>query len=729
MTFQYLAVLGVLIALSVAGYLTFLAVTVTQEGRAAEVNVAGRQRMLSQQIAFFAWRLVHAEAPEDIENARHEVRVAADLMESSHEALINGDPRTGLPGNPSPEVSSLYFGPAQFVDRRLRDYVSEARALANLPTKKLAMKHELPRLSALSQRANSLVPQLDSIVRQYQLEDEERAVLLTRIGTIGLVLTLGVLAYSGLLVFRPLVRRVEVEMEDLDVAQERYTLAMQGTNEGLWDWDIETDEVYLSPRLRSIFQIDENKPVLTGEDWLSTIHPADRREYLSALRAHLKGDTPFFTSEHRIVREGGAVWIRERGLALRSEDGQCYRMAGSVGDITERRRNHEELRLAASVFANSPQGIMITDPDGIIVNVNPAFTDITGYTKDEVLGDTPAVLSSGRHDAAFYRQMWETLDHERHWTGEVWNRHKSGKVYAERLEITVLTDDEGKVVSYIGQFTDITQIKQDEERLAETARELARKNVELEDAVVQANEANRAKSEFLAAMSHELRTPLNAVIGFSEAMLTEIFGPVGDDRYAGYLKNIRESGRHLLDVINDILDVSKVEAGKIELAEEPVDVSRCIESALRLIHERADGEGISVNADIPEDLPAMQADERRLKQVLLNLLSNSIKFTNPGGSVKVTAAATETYGLSITVADSGIGIAEEDLARVLTPFTQVDSQLARKYDGTGLGLPLTKGLVEAHGGKMSIKSKLGEGTQVTVHFPPQRVIFSANYEI
>jgi PAS domain S-box-containing protein len=723
MTAQYLLVLGVLAALTLGGYATFLAVTFGNEGSAAQINIAGRQRMLSQRAAFLAWRLVHAEATLQQADHRRELGETLDLIERSHEALLKGDRNLGLSGRPSAEIRSLYFGPNQYVDRRLKEFVALARKLERAGEDDLRKRHDNPVLLELSARAGDLVHSLDLVARQFQAESESSAVLMGRIGTLGMAATLLVLAVAGGFVFAPMVSRVAREVAELHQAQERYMLAIQGTNEGLWDWDITADRVFLSPRLRGIFDIEETDRLMTGRDWLSVIHPDDRHDYVEALREHLKGRTAFFTCDYRLVRgEGDLRWVRQRGVALRGRDGRAYRMAGSVGDVTERRLNEENLRLAASVFENSPHGIMITDARNEIRDVNPAFTSVTGFTRGEVIGHTPAVLSSGRHGPEFYQRMWADLKERELWAGEIWNRRKSGAIYPEWLEITVLKDAEGTVTHYIGQFNDISRAKEDEERLAESARQMARQNVELERALVKAKEANRAKSEFLAAMSHELRTPLNAVIGFSDAMLARIFGAIGDERYEGYLKNIRDSGQHLLDVINDILDVSRVEAGRIDLIEEPVDVAGVIDASLRLVRERADREGVALVQQVDVGLPALKADPRRIKQVLLNLLANAIKFTNPGGRITLTAWASAEDGIAIRVADTGIGIAKKDLARVLTPFTQVDSELSRKYEGTGLGLPLTKGLVEAHGGRLELHSELGVGTQVTVHFPKERTI-------
>ncbi len=255
-------------------------------------------------------------------------------------------------------------------------------------------------------------------------------------------------------------------------------------------------------------------------------------------------------------------------------------------------------------------------------------------------------------------------------------------------------------------------------------RALIEKSYSLSSAKEQAEIANRAKSEFLANMSYELRTPLNAIIGFSEIMKDELSGPINNPYYREYVRDIHASANHLLEVINDILDVSKVEAGKIELQESPVEIDSTVQAAVRLVIERAREADIRVDVTLPQTLPRLYADVRRVKQMMLNLLSNAVKFTPAGGSVKVDAHADDT-GLSISVADTGIGIAEDKIALVFTPFAQVDGSLKRRYDGTGLGLSLTKGLIEMHGGTITMESAPGQGTTVTLWFPRERLVSEA----
>lgn len=236
-----------------------------------------------------------------------------------------------------------------------------------------------------------------------------------------------------------------------------------------------------------------------------------------------------------------------------------------------------------------------------------------------------------------------------------------------------------------------------------------------------AESADKTKSEFLATMSHELRTPLNAIIGFSEMIKEEIFGPIGDAKYRDYITDINDSATHLLNLINDILEFSKAEAGKLEMHEEMVGIREMVESTLRLVQPRAQAGVVEIVCDIPEDLPTLRADERKLKQILLNLLSNAIKFTPQGGKVFISAKCDRGQPMTLTVRDTGIGIAPEDLETVLTPFGQVESALNRTYEGTGLGLPLVVAMVELHGGKVTLDSVVGSGTIVTVSFAANRV--------
>jgi signal transduction histidine kinase len=236
-----------------------------------------------------------------------------------------------------------------------------------------------------------------------------------------------------------------------------------------------------------------------------------------------------------------------------------------------------------------------------------------------------------------------------------------------------------------------------------------------------AQAANRAKTEFLATTSHELRTPLNAIIGFSQLIRKQTFGPM-PDKYLGYVGDIEESGKHLLEIINDILDIAKAESGRFDLTEEDVDMRQAIAASLRLVHTRAAKSRIAMSVHVPADLPRLRADHRRVKQILLNLLGNAVKFTAEGGSIIVSAGVEDDGSLAVRIADTGIGIAKENLAKVTQPFFQVDNSLARRNEGVGLGLPLVSSFMQRHGGMLELTSELGRGTSATLRFPASRVL-------
>jgi signal transduction histidine kinase len=272
-----------------------------------------------------------------------------------------------------------------------------------------------------------------------------------------------------------------------------------------------------------------------------------------------------------------------------------------------------------------------------------------------------------------------------------------------------------KVISDIRILTE--QLQREKERLLHTVGEL---NV----AKAAADDANRAKSEFLAGMSHELRTPLNAILGFSEIIKDELFGPVGQHQYADYANDVHKSGQHLLDLINDVLDLSKIQAGKVELRAAEVDLSRLVRDAISLTRERARKGGVSLSFDESASGPVVLADRRLLTQILLNLLSNAIKFTPFGGTVNARTFS-DARGIGFSVEDTGIGMGPEDIAKAMSPYGQIDSKVARKHQGTGLGLPISLSLAALHGGDLAVDSIVGQGTTITLALPGFRAVRSS----
>lgn len=291
-------------------------------------------------------------------------------------------------------------------------------------------------------------------------------------------------------------------------------------------------------------------------------------------------------------------------------------------------------------------------------------------------------------------------------------------VSIEALSAIILTERPGALMTgfivtrddrYLGIGTALSLLRRNVDRMKQ-------RQAQLDHALHESQRANEAKSTFLANMSHELRTPLNAVIGFSEVIKQGLYGPVGSPQYVQYADDIHQSGRHLLDVINDLLDISKVESGAMELEISQIILPALIEDCVRMTRQKSISGRVNVVVEAADDLPPIEADEFRLRQVLLNLLSNALKFTEPGGSVVINA---RHFGdrICLNVIDTGIGMAPEDIPRALSPFSQVDNGLSRKFEGTGLGLPISRSLVELHGGSLRIDSRPKVGTTIAVELP------------
>ena len=365
-------------------------------------------------------------------------------------------------------------------------------------------------------------------------------------------------------------------------------------------------------------------------------------------------------------------------------------------------------RQYSEIFDNADIGIFHIAPDGTWTSANSTAAAILGYTSvKELLNAQPDL-----HGKLFVDETRRAA-----WLGGV----RDSRRYAE--EMAVYTNDKHiRWISLSGHSTqdgsghdgyECTMYDITERRQAEMALTRAKE---------QADFANRSKSEFLANMSHELRTPLNAIIGFSEIIKDQLFGSAGQPQYVEYAKDIYDSGQLLLSLINDILDMSKIEAGKRQLHEVVLNIDTIVQSVVRLVAARAAQGKVRINVHVPRDFPSLRGEEKAMKQILTNLLTNAVKFTPEGGSVTISAMIDADGHMNLTVIDSGIGIAPQDIAVALAPFGQIESALSRKHQGTGLGLPLTKALVELHGGALNLTSEIGNGTTVTLTFQPERVV-------
>jgi len=463
----------------------------------------------------------------------------------------------------------------------------------------------------------------------------------------------------------------------------------------------------------------------------SMVHPEDLDRVGREVQEYSASGKERFQQEYRIIAKDGRVcWVDDRTLVERNADGQITHYQGIIIDITERKRAEDDLRKLLRAVEQSPVTVVIADLRGTIEFVNPSFTGTTGYTREEVIGQNPRVWKSGVHPPAFYKELWETIRAGNVWHGEFCNRKKNGELYWEAAVIAPVRDMQGKITHFVAIKEDITGMK----RLTD----------ELRHAKEAAEAANRAKSDFLANMSHELRTPLNSIIGFSELLEDGVAGPIADNQKE-LANDISTSGKHLLSLINDILDLSKVEAGKMELELGEFNLEELIDGSLVMFKEKAMKHNIKIAAEVEEGIGDIIADERKIKQVLYNLLSNAMKFTPDGGSVAVNArplSSSESGAVSseqeriyselrtlnpelhgnfveISVADTGIGISPEDQEKLFQPFQQIDSALSRKYSGTGLGLNLCRKFIELHGGRIWIESEVGKGSKFTFIVPAQ----------
>ena len=389
-------------------------------------------------------------------------------------------------------------------------------------------------------------------------------------------------------------------------------------------------------------------------------------------------------------------------------------------DITERKRTEQELRILATAF-ESNEGMIITDANTNILRVNHAFTTITGYAAEEVIGKTPNVLTSGRHDKDFYRAMWESLQTIGSWDGEIWNKRKNGEIYPEHLTITAVKNQVGLITHYVGALTDSTERQKALDELRNTATNLELANLQIEseranlaqrveERTAQLKYANKAKDSFLATMSHEIRTPLGGLMGMMELLnMSDL-----ETKQRELLNTARESAGSLLRIVNDILDWSKIEAGKLEMVAQPSSISALLQGVRNNYEPVAAAKHITLQSHCDEKLNSVHHfDHLRVSQIINNLTSNAIKFTDHGG-VEVRAEQISRQGdwetVRFSVKDTGIGISAEQQSRIFQQYEQASNQTARMYGGTGLGLAISHRLAEMMGGKLGVESTPGQGS-------------------
>ncbi len=519
----------------------------------------------------------------------------------------------------------------------------------------------------------------------------------------------------------------------LAVATQRLDKALDRGQCGMWDWDVSMGVIFWSKSMFEILGMPVKGDFLNFGEVASRLHPEDA-QLEEVVENLLRGELSVFDREFRMRHEDGHwVWLRARAALAPGQSEDQQHLIGIVFDVSQQklmdRLNMEaELRLKDAI-ENISEAFVLWDSENRMVLCNSKYQQFHSLPVAACVPGTPydVVTRSAKEPAVRQRvsvASGEQID------------GKSFEVQLGDRRWLQINERRTKDGGFVSVGTDITDLKKQEERLLLSERELmmtvrdlqkerlladqqAQRLADLADKYARektrAEAANRSKSEFLANMSHELRTPLNAIIGFSEVMQGEMFGPIGPGKYREYASDINRSGQFLLDVINDILDMSKIEAGRLQLETENTLIGGLFDDIMRLVGPRAFDGNVDISREIPGDL-AIIADRRALKQVFINLLSNAVKFTPVGGRVRI-AAIDEDFGVTISIADTGIGIPARDIEKLGRPFEQVENQFTKSKGGSGLGLAISRSLVELHGGTLEIRSTAGAGTEVTVHLP------------
>lgn len=503
---------------------------------------------------------------------------------------------------------------------------------------------------------------------------------------------------------------------------------------GLWDFDLSSRRLFWSRSMYEMLGMSPKEDYLSFGDAARLMHPDDDGIYQVA-RAIAKGEARQVDQVFRMRHaDGHYVWLRARAQLIRMGSGRTH-IIGIAMDVTEQHRlaqryQEADQRLAVAIECTS-ETFVLWDKDDRLVMCNAHYQQAYGLP-DEVLvpGTERLVVLAAAARPVIARRMADNGAGTGSQTTEV-------QLADERwLQVNERRTRDGGLVS-VG--TDISMIKRHQARLRESERrlvatigdlsasratleqqksELSIANANYQAEKDRAEAANRAKSEFLANMSHELRTPLNAILGFSEILQNQMFGPLGSEKYDEYARDIHDSGQHLLNVITDILDMSKIEAGHMRISCEQIDLAPLVDETLRLTAVQAKQKDIHIVQQISSGL-SLVADRRAMKQILLNLLSNAMKFTDNGGEVRVRARKLGG-AVTLTIADTGIGIPKEALAKIGQPFEQVQSQYAKSKGGSGLGLAISRSLTRLHGGAMRIHSQEGKGTVISVRIPERQ---------
>jgi two-component system cell cycle sensor histidine kinase PleC len=612
------------------------------------------------------------------------------------------------------------------IGRKLTDILGEAQPLTLLGASAGVLEIALTDSTSALATVRQLTPP------QGQIAILQRRTDALRIWRSGAALTITLSATTGFVLlilgfaFHWQASRAREADVIYDMVRGRIDTALNRGRCGLWDWDLARGRIFWSQSMFAILGLDPKDDLLPFWEVNALVHPDDINLY--DLAAQLtESQTNVIDHDFRMHHASGKwIWLRARCEVVRQPGEPGLHLIGIAVDVTEQKSLVEktaaaDLRLRDAI-ETIPEAFVLWDAENRLVLCNSNFQALHKLPDGIIVAGTPYedVVAAGRkymirsktgseeEDIPGARNFEAQLD-DGQWLYISERRTKDGGYVSVGTNITALKANERKLMNQEQRLLDtIENLRQSKKQLQELAEKYAEEKT-------RAEEASQAKSKFLANMSHELRTPLNAIIGFSEIMESGLFGELGAPKYREYCRDIHQSGQYLLDVINDVLDMSKIEAGRFRLELEEVELDQVLADAMRVAASAGGEKSLELNAHVAPGIHLL-ADRRALKQVALNLLSNAVKFTPDGGRISVRGRVRGGYAL-IAISDTGIGIAREALEKLGKPFEQVEGQLTKRFRGSGLGLAIAKSLIELHQGEMRIRSTPSTGTVVLVRLP------------
>jgi two-component system cell cycle sensor histidine kinase PleC len=663
---------------------------------------------------------------QPLKNARDSIERPQEVLANTLPSWATGAGRRFLLSNEHGVVTAAIPATDLTIGRRLIDLLGPTQPLTTFGASAGVMEIALPD----GPHALATVRMLKAPFGQLAIVQQRDAALASWRSLTTLTVTLSattgfVVLILGFAFHWQATRAREADMI-YETVRSRIDTALNRGRCGLWDWDLARGRIFWSQSMFDILGLKAKDNLLTFGDVNALVHPDDLQLYdLATDLAEARATTIDHAFRMRHAA-GHWVWLRARCELVRQAGEPGLHLIGIAVDVTEQKSLVEKTMAAdmrlRDAIETIPEAFVLWDAENRLVMCNSNFQELHNLPDEDITPGAPyeTVVAAGSKPVVRNRivsggpalpgaRTFEAQLEDGRWLHISERRTKDGGYVSVGTDITALKTHEEKLIdSEQRLMATVSDLRASQQRTAELAEKYAAEKT-------RAEEANQAKSKFLANMSHELRTPLNAIIGFSEIMETGMFGPLGAEKYREYCSDIHGSGQYLLDVINDILDMSKIEAGRIRLDFEDLDLDSLLNESMRVVSARAQEKRLEVSSRISPDLH-LRADRRAIKQVALNLLSNAVKFTPAGGRITV-RGRTSSECIVLGIADSGIGIARDALAKLGRPFEQVESQLTKSHQGSGLGLAIAKSLVELHGGCMRIRSRLGKGTLVVVRLP------------